>query len=152
MKQLKKQIKPEELRRGNLVMSPDGKSFFEVVEILREGVTIKGYGKIVKYKDLWAIPITDEWLLKLGFSMGRDYDLYKEKHYSRDDFKSLADYGGQDVVICKKTKQSWVECGYYGNQIPLDYVHVLQNVFFLLEKRELWLSKNLLQLRPHPNS
>lgn len=80
-------------------------------------------------------PLSAEWLTKFGFVESNSYDK-KVRHFRKDGFDQLADYGGQ-IIILPEVGFASVSCGYYENQIDCPYVHRLQNLYFALTGEEL---------------
>ena len=127
-------MKASELRMGNLVNS---ESFLTNKLTLYNLIQIE-MNPNHPYK---PIPLTEEWLLKLGFEEDFSSDVYH--HYHKEGFDMLKDYGGQGIAIPKTTEEGYVHmyCGYYDNEIDLDYVHQLQNLYFALTGEELTITE-----------
>lgn len=104
-------IQANELRIGNLTEQGEVKSFFE------NGVHV-GFGKCYYFNELEPIPLTEEWLLKFGFKIERQYEC---------DFASIG------VFTISFGENFFYE---YTN---LKYVHQLQNLYFALTNEELTL-------------
>lgn len=99
-------------------------------------------GCAVNIHQIKPIPLTEEWLLKVGFE-SKGYD-EEYNYYTKDNFTMLKDYGLQGVAIpTKKNKKGYVHlyCGYYNNEIDFEYVHQLQNLYFALTNTELIFNK-----------
>lgn len=110
-------MKAEELRIGNFIYSSG--NVMQVHSIDKDGF----YGQLLSpklepdyLKGLEPIPITEEWLLKFGFSAHYEVGL---KHYSIGEFIFVF----QNGII---TKYKHVK-----------YVHQLQNIYFALTNEEL---------------
>jgi hypothetical protein len=131
--------KASELRIGNLVEYPnwnnDGsKAYFKIRDIYfddgRIGLT---NGSIIipatKLAYLKPIPLTEEWLLKFGFSreekIGGDGIEFRVYHF--------------DVLTFNTNHLWWYKCQPM-NDTPLEYVHQLQNFYFALTGKELTLN------------
>jgi len=117
-------MKASELRIGNLVM--DGKDI--------EQVNARMIDMLVKIEaDFDPIPLTEEWLLKLGFKQC-GYEMLSWKHEtllpSFDlDGINWADFDEPDYQFLNYK---------VGNEIlRIDYVHQLQNLYFALTGEEL---------------
>ena len=77
------------------------------------------------------VTLTEEWLSKLGF-----YRFNPENYPNRWTFKDAqADY---TIYIYPKTITICIDDSNYGREIP--YVHILQNVWYALEDKELILN------------
>lgn len=87
------------------------------------------------------IPVTAEWLEKFGFIESNSYN-EKARHFRKDGFDQLADYGGQ-IIILPEVGFASLSCGYYENQIDCPYVHRLQNLCFALTGEELILKETV---------
>ena len=110
-------MKSTELRIGNLVLDlgiPKEVLSINSFEAELESRIIRNYR--VRLDDLKPIPLTEEWLAKLG------YDLISENHY-----------GVLGHLIWK------IEGRFYcdKNGMQLKYVHQLQNLYFALTNEEL---------------
>jgi len=101
-------MKANELRIGNLVTDSIG-----IVEIGKNGK--------IDWGDIYnPIPITEEWLIKLGFKKNITTDLYPTFSY--------------DIV---NVNDSIVYVLNYGFVNHIKYVHQLQNLYFALTENEL---------------
>ena len=114
-------MKANELRIGNYISRPDlgtGNQITEqILELLsKRAVTTGPCRVIVLYEDLKPIPLTEEWLLKMG------YDLITESHYA---LSGHLIWKCNDLFMCDK------------NGIILKHVHQLQNLYFALTGEEL---------------
>lgn len=112
-------MKAREVRLGNLVM--DGKDI--------EQVNARMIDMLVKIEaDFEPIPLTEEWLLKFGFSceakMGGDGVEFRVYHFD---------------VLTFNTNHGWWYKVLRINDTPLEYVHQLQNFYFALTGEELTL-------------
>lgn len=94
----------------------------------------------VGIEEISPIALTEDWLKRFGFEIDRWSNGTKIMG-TKKDFNSLADYGSQKIVIelNEHTNKwdSYLECGYYQNQIDCSYVHQLQNLFWCLTGQEL---------------
>jgi hypothetical protein len=117
------ELKPEDLRRGNLVYGVSDR--VEVVnEILSVYVETSFRGGLLnysKYEDIEPIPLNEEWLIKLGFENNG------QQLFDLNDF----------TIKFKKAQNLCVV--YYRNVwiVDLKYVHRLQNLYFALLGTEL---------------
>lgn len=118
-------INAKELRIGNLIeyrisdRFDKRKEWWEVSEI--DADDIHWLSKVMpEDEDFKAIPLTEEWLFKLGFVNDKVLEFY------RNDFTDstiIIDYN----FICL--------LGY--SHVKLNYIHELQNLYFALTQREL---------------
>jgi hypothetical protein len=128
-------LKANELRIGNLII---GLYEDDCENVLTEICTVLGVdsvgfsenkiwvetekSKVEKFDSFEGIPITEEWLLKLGFKF----------------VKSLMGYykGGHEVALFKS---GVIEFHPFEkeNYIYIKYIHELQNLFFALTGKEL---------------
>ncbi len=121
-------IQSTELRLGNLLQS--GKGIYKVISIslhesLMEIITISDDGFVIPYPTIYKpIPITEEWLLKLGFS------IEDNESYQLDTDLGFCIWGriGQSFNV-------YVNSDSIGNE--KEYVHELQNLYFALTGKEL---------------
>jgi hypothetical protein len=126
-------MKSNELRIGNYVLF--NKSNNEIGCITSVETFVSNQFKVgfdnridIKYYDdeIKPIPLTEEWLLKFGFRIG------KTEEYYELEFVEMFGYDNED----------W-NFKYLGNLIKLDlkYVHSLQNLYFALTGEELTIKK-----------
>lgn len=123
-------IKGNDLRIGNFVFYPsvdldNGNQIKEITKV---------DGNDIKCQDIRAIfepiPLTEEWLLRVGFVLG--FDVFTEFYHNKkvkiylNEFDGLTDKG------------TWL-CLLFGNNIGVNikYVHQLQNLYFALTGEEL---------------
>jgi hypothetical protein len=124
-----------ELRQGNLIRWKSTNDIEAVVDIKSSGKyqTINN----IRITDAEPIPLTEEWLLKMGFE--KDYqDDYMMvwrgvTFYFRISDKSLR----RDFGI--KTKISIIN---------IEYVNQLQNLFYLLTGKELTINEKITNFKP----
>ncbi|MBS7112627.1 MAG: hypothetical protein KH100_15700 [Dysgonomonas mossii] len=120
-----------EYRIGNLLRDKVSKTLLEVIELTKENVVTYVIDRnMFPLKDGWSlepIPITAEWLLKLGFFHSESLDMYllkiqKEKWicWNKDKGITLQDVN-RTLFEYKKIK----------------YVHQLQNLYFATHQEEL---------------
>lgn len=115
-----------ELRIGNLVLDPEG-LVSKILSISTESNSTDGkYYLENDYnghpEDLRSIPLTEEWLLKFGFSDG--YTEFKKGWF----------------VICSEDGIFYFQFENYSVEFPdvkIKYVHQLQNLYFALTGEEL---------------
>lgn len=110
-------MKANELRIGNLVISPiQGESEINARGIQWQTVK-KGYYK--------PIPLTEEWLIKFGFEYRR-----LTGYYVKNDFYCF--FGDTD-----ETRGKIIFASNFRKRIFIQYVHQLQNIYFALTNEEL---------------
>lgn len=114
-------LKCTDLRIGNLVYSKETNKIQNITGLTDENPFIDAITfDYTNYDEIEAIPITEEWLLKLGFINDKVLEFY------RNDFTDstiIIDYN----FICL--------LGY--SHVKLKYVHQLQNLHFALTGCEL---------------
>lgn len=126
-----------ELRIGNLVYRKDigsGENRIEAIIEIGSKATVSGPIKVItNYDNLLGIPITQEWLVKMGFEKAYDDGVY--------------DIGNTRIVriIWAEEEPEWKikrilgsDLTYYMHNMPaIKYVHQLQNLYFTLTGQEL---------------
>jgi len=117
-----------ELRIGNLVYRNDianGSDRIETVVELNSKAVVSGPIKVIcSYSELRPIPLTEEWLLKLGFENNRiSVNSVDELAYMFD---------GDEWSLRYQTKGSGFTRDY-----GIKHVHQLQNLHFALTGQEL---------------
>mgnify|MGYP000899231752 CR=1 FL=1 len=85
--------------------------------------------------DFQPIPLTEEWLLKLGFE--RTYNSQFRLKYDLP-----CDFIGFD--ISKTEEKSMEGFRYFGHYIKIKYVHQLQNLYFALTGQELTINNQFI--------
>jgi len=110
-------MKAEELRIGNLVFLKSKNKVYEITS---------GYeiDTGTESNDFSPIPLTEEWLLRLGFEQA-----YKSPMHSTYWVENLSYYFWYDKKI------QYADCK--GRPIDCMYVHQLQNLYFALTQKEL---------------
>ena len=128
-------MKANDLRIGNYVKLAgetthirwfyDERKIF--VDILEKGMAT------MRFDELEPIPLTEEWLLKLGFKKSKNlyFDTNEGKYFSYIKFDAWDNRG----------KYSYCLDDERGSYKPLDYVHQLQNLYYALTNEELILQK-----------
>lgn len=140
-------VNPSELRIGNFVFADD---VSKIVGIHPETIYIDDLSdsELVKRlpykpKQLDAIPLTEEWLLKFGFEKYPiPYDEESEKDF---DYFRMELRPDEQIVCFPKGKEVYVSGRYdpefYGAQAEIQFIHQLQNLYFALTGKELELKK-----------
>jgi hypothetical protein len=134
-------MQANELRLGNLIYSPIEKEIVKLVAIEQGNIPITlgkmGTSSFSGFDCLEPIPLTEEWLLKLGFQI-------RDKKYSLN-------YGGESMrfaILENDIRNPFIlyfhgRFGYNLNEgrkngdYCIEYVHELQNLYFALTKKEL---------------
>lgn len=147
-------IDVKELRYGNLIQNVQ-KRLCEVYgifpndrEVFVKTISDEGKPRTISYysEEVVPIPLTEEWLIRLGF-IEQEYDY--EKIYSLNgvdvytvQFHISKDYKG--LFHVSTIEESSMDGSGYSNTlgIPLMYVHSLQNCWYFLTGEELQI-KNL---------
>ena len=125
-------IQANELRIGNWVgiqetaLHADGcnylEAIFQIKELKKDVAQFKGFHTEEYYKDLKGIPLTEEWLVRLGFKKISPHgSIWKLGNFHVQDFIQLGIY----------------ECN---NHVKIKYIHQLQNLYFALTGEELKLN------------
>ena len=118
-----------ELRIGNLVLFSDNSTIFEVTGIEIGGLYVKNQVEQtwIEIYTFEPIPLTEEWLLRLGFDkLGIVYYIIK-KVIEINYFNGIV---GIDIR------------GQYVGTPHIKYVHQLQNLYFALTGEELTIKSN----------
>jgi len=137
-----------ELRIGNIVNYQISTSVFqgEVMAITKNRVVVDKL--TLKFMTIEPIPLTEEWLIKLGFEKLREYD---------DGENIIIQYGKSIIVGNDEHDEKLVisfpfkhcEIGDYQDgysyvlDITIDYVHQLQNLYFSLTGDELTIQNDV---------
>ena len=119
-------MKANELRIGNYVFSAEDNKTGEVLQIDSSGIIFanKNGNRWQDLKNIQPISLTEETLLKCGFEGGLKY-CYLEK----DQFCIECNNGVIGLL-----------CGQYAEspqELPIKYLHQLQNLYFALTGRNL---------------
>ena len=113
-------MKAQELRIGNIFQGRNGDHWILTIDMLRS--IVKGEA------DVSGIPLTEEWLIKLGF----------ELEVINDGDRPLYVLGGavEYFYIDFDTLQP-MDAGYPIAKVKIEYVHQLQNLFYCIVGQEL---------------
>jgi hypothetical protein len=151
-------IQPDEIKLGN-ILSSKGKVII-VENIWDDGVNLyiswEGEKDYTYFEDLEGIPLTEEWLIKLGFEHEKDgevdeYTINYGRHSLKFSYsKSISYPGDRDYEI-------YFEFELLGfNRIAdcntVEFVHQLQNLWFCLAGQELKQPEQLIEQIPAPSS
>lgn len=107
-------IEAKELRIGNLL---DRHTVYEI----RENFFTNIMGDSILYRDAKPIPLTGEWLIKLGFKK-------RDNIYTKKGFKII---GGITIFGAKQNP------AFYYKDVRIKSVHQLQNLYYALIGKEL---------------
>lgn len=119
-------MEAKELRIGNLIMdSPINGDKIKKVDVLYPNVVFCEDDSHIYNDEKRGIPITEEWLLKLGFEKKSGSEFVKGRFIYR--------FQQRDLVI------EGFEYDYNGIICHPEYVHQLQNLYFCLTNEELTL-------------
>jgi len=126
-----------EFRIGNLVKYEN--RVFPIHTIANEFPTLDtiefGVG-VVDWNNIEPIPLTEEWLLKLGFN-DNYYDGYLGIYVNNSDFVITE----PKVMGLWQKNYAWQYKCTWDKYTELKYVHQLQNLYFALTGRELTVNK-----------
>ena len=115
-------MKAQELRIGNLIYSHSRLFPTEIIKV--KPYVIDWQLKYSELKNFEPIPLTEEWLLKLGFDFGSDF--IGECFFIEFDDKN-------DFFIHIENDKFY----YNYDEIEIKHVHQLQNLYFALTNNEL---------------
>jgi hypothetical protein len=125
-------MKASELRIGNYILFSEDNTIFEVGSIEEKGFTVQNKEETtwIEAYEFDPIPLTEEWLIKFGFSrevkvgseMGTDGVEFRVYHFD---------------VLTFNTNHGWWYKVQRINDTPLEYVHQLQNFYFAIKGKEL---------------
>jgi hypothetical protein len=124
-------MKASELRIGNYFIEEKRNELIKVIEISESKIFFSG-----DFKGKWhakAIPITEEWLLNLGFE-----EIYNSEFRLKFDHITHREIGFYFSKVEDKLMQGF---RFYGHYIKVEHVHQLQNLYFALTGEELTLKK-----------
>jgi hypothetical protein len=125
-------MKANELRIGNYVNVPGiYKDISEVLEICEDRVNLSGLK--LKFHAFYPIPLTEEWLVRLGF--GKIQDIYQRHNKLLLSPQSDKSYEVKVWV----SNHSFAEGLSRNNRLFIRSVHQLQNLYFALTGEELTL-------------
>ena len=135
-------IDPKELRIGNLLYCTDQKREVSITEINRstlcllslKGHSVGGFDHIM----FLPIPITPEWLERLGFVINDDDGNWNSRDWVIYSFGSFS-VGEKERVYAWRNK---ADDDFYSTYWPhFKHIHQLQNLYFALTGTELTLSQ-----------
>lgn len=134
----------KELRLGNYIYeSPNITDVVEtdVIKINKSDlVSILESDEHIFETHYHPIALTEEWLLKFGFTINGDSKFLKDGSFS-DDFSYTLDNGlSNREFVCYPYNGWYVEIGQYaqiGEKLKIKFVHHLQNLYFDMTEKEL---------------
>ncbi len=117
-------IKHTELRIGNWIYDfGDGDGQVQAIDADHYVLT-SANDMFQPHETFIAIPLTEEWLLKFGFSNYRN---------------QLKEYTHNRLRICQSTDDTWNEVDLCSVWIPVRFVHQLQNLYHALNGEDLFI-------------
>jgi len=118
-------IQPQELRLNNLVLYKDEVSIVKGVLQMSVDLLVNpciSFTKLALLPNIYPIPLTEEWLIKLGFH------------------EVLGVYAGYGREINLKLVDGYWDAYFKGKYVSvIKHVHQLQNMYFALTRHELTL-------------
>jgi hypothetical protein len=122
-------MKANELRIGNCIYFEfNGKSKTHIV-VSRDINVMELTERVESESECFkSIPLTEEWLLKLGFERSGDY----HNHTEYDNGELLLNTNGDKFYLFPSESSSGIK---------IQYVHQLQNLYFALKGEELIIDK-----------
>ena len=118
-----------EIRQGNYVLKRSSKDIFHID-------STSNYVKVSRSPQLYEpIPIDEEWLDRLGFSL--ESDERDSITYFKNAFNYYLTFDHEDIRLDFMTKQGY-HCIFYDDKCML-YVHQLQNFYHAHTGQELTL-------------
>ena len=142
-------ISATELRIGNLInhTNENGKFELEVIELLKEGINVNSNDGIwfLKYEYIKPIPLTEEWLEKFGYNkFNYNSDTMNSSEYF---IATLNKFKTKNGIVLKHglkySKNKVFGINYKClSENPIEFVHQLQNIYFVLTGEELILKEN----------
>lgn len=128
-------MKATELRIGNLVLVK-GKFIGEISELREVTISINGNSGVFTYEDIEPIPLTEEWLVKLGFEKRFDTEGCNLWDYESEMQKSWANRGQGFFCLANFIGDHgfWLDLQ---SRRTIRCVHELQNLFNSITGEEL---------------
>ncbi len=116
-------LKPTECRLGNIV-SYLGKEY--KIECIHPNIpSIEDYG-FVTWNRLQGVPITEEWLLSVGF-----------KKYNGDFWDKRSSYKKNGFYLDSKFQPTDEDFNFELTKYRIQFIHQLQNIYFAHTEEEL---------------
>jgi hypothetical protein len=140
-------IKTNELRKGNIVNHLGNfilieSVFGDIVNVYAADMGGGAYIDGIDCKDIEPIPITPEWLKRLGFlTMDYEYDMID---WARPDTEKRFSISQNGIPIEKQPFLFEYENGWGDNiEVEVKHVHELQNLYFWLTSEELTIKETV---------
>ena len=126
-------MKAEELRIGSLLKQ--GESILKVIEIWEDGFSTEHIsGGNFENEKIEPIPLTEEWLVKFGFTPD-DHKIVYDHPAPKEPEKEHKDLGTNfPSFFYNKRLERWMDCH---TRVCVDFVHQLQNLYVALTGEEL---------------
>src|SRR5574343_39323 len=131
-------MKSNELRVGNWIYPNDeNATYYPVLEIMQDVVVCHKAAKVferdvrIPYSEIRPIPLTEEWLVKVGFRFAKKRNGYNIYFHIKQ-FRGI-----DDKIRMNIDDQSRFWFYVYNATVRLYYVHQLQNIYFALTTEEL---------------
>jgi hypothetical protein len=121
-------LKANDLRIGNLFIEEHSNEIIEVIELSKNAIVFSG-----NFKGEWQakpIPLTEEWLLKMGFEKDNSYYLSPNKS-SVEGFVDILCFDLENLSFIVDMSE------YSGWTVDCKHVHTLQNLYYALCGEEL---------------
>jgi hypothetical protein len=131
-------MKVRELRIGNIIRGKytdwdDGSEKYDTCKVVtldsvgaaEYPIWVEGNANVEKYEGFEPEPLTKGWLLKLGFTFSKELSFYYK--------------GAHDVDLYANGVIEFYPFGDEDNSIKINHVHELQNLFFALTNKELYI-------------
>lgn len=129
-------INARELRIGNIYRRKHGKGFTD--QAIDEGMMGKIFGNTNEFalNDFENIPISEEWLIQLGFEKSFSHGYLNSQFYRKENY-TLNELQGEDAYYAFCEWEDAAEQQGYRRLSQIQYVHQLQNLYFALTGTEL---------------
>ena len=130
-------MKARELRIGNIVRFEDGAET-KVNGMHPSGNYIHNGKQWIEIFRFEPIPLTEEWLIKLGFKLSEIEDEDDPIFYEKTTSFDINDCPREILTISLESKECGIGYSFEGWELKFpEYVHSLQNLFYFLTGKEL---------------
>lgn len=126
-------MEANELRIGNYIYNNEGS--VSKVQLLGKTLIMVDNSKKANEKECKPIPLTEEWLLKFGFS--KSSSLTPLYTYGNTMLIWWNEYEAEELINFWEFRFGITQSYKAERQVRLDYVHQLQNLTFALTGKEL---------------
>lgn len=129
-------LRPQDLRVGNYINYENTThvvSELHQEKIIHHWIKHNGDGYVTRYDQILSIPLSVREIENLGFQEDFNRIKYVEGFY--DDNGYLIEHYGDIFWFCRHNNKYDFE-----RLVPVDFVHELQNLYFLFTKKELTFS------------